>query len=204
MPELRTISASGGVRLASQGFGPPDGRGVVLIMGATASMLGWPDALCENLASGGLRVVRFDQRDTGLSTTAPPGPPAYCVEDLADDVFAVMDGWGMERADLVGMSLGAYVAQVAALIRPDCVRSLTLIAGEPLGWEGEALPGIDPSFMEHFGRLIGRTGPQLLWRCWRVHVLPPDRPSTRLRSDGRSKPHLTVPKARPAPSTMEC
>lgn len=144
---------SAGVTLATESFGQPGKPALVLVMGATASMLGWPDALCQTLAGRGLFVVRFDHRDTGESTTVPPGEATYSVEDLAGDVLAVMDGHGLQRAHLAGMSLGGYIAQMVALMEPGRVASLTLIASEPLGWDGAPLPHISEEFLGHFAAL---------------------------------------------------
>lgn len=152
MPQARSIAA-GGITLATEAFGAAGDPAMVLVMGATASMLSWPEALCEALAAQGRFVLRFDHRDTGGSTTRAPGAPAYSVEDMAGDVLAVMDGWGVGAADVVGMSLGGYIAQVAALTAPARVRSLVLIGAEPLGWDGEELPGISPDFLAQFDRL---------------------------------------------------
>lgn len=142
---------SGSVELATQTFGAQDDPTVLLVMGATSSMIGWPDSFCEALAARGMRVVRFDHRDTGRSTTVPPGKAAYAVENMADDVLAVMDAYGLGAANLVGMSLGGYLSQIVALDHPDRVRTLTLIASEPLGWDGDPLPHISSAFLEHFG-----------------------------------------------------
>ena len=143
---------NGSVRLATQSFGDDSGHPVVLIMGATASMLWWPDALCERLARSGNHVIRYDQRDTGASTSRPLGDVDYRVEDLVEDLVAVLDAHGLESAHLVGMSLGGYIAQIAALSHADRVRSLTLIASEPLGGVADS-GGIDQSFMDHFATM---------------------------------------------------
>ena len=84
--------ANGPISLMTESFGAPEDPALVLVMGATASMLSWPDALCRRLAAGGFRVIRFDHRDTGQSTTGPAGEPGYAVEDMVGDVFAVLDG----------------------------------------------------------------------------------------------------------------
>jgi pimeloyl-ACP methyl ester carboxylesterase len=139
----------GAVHLAAETFGNPDDVAIVLVMGATASMLWWPDELCNALAQSGYYVIRYDHRDTGQSTTTAPGDVDYCAEDLTDDLIGVMDALDIDAAHLVGMSLGGYISQIAALVAPHRVRSLTLIASEPLGSTDE-LPGIDERFMDHF------------------------------------------------------
>ena len=142
-----------GVRIATQAFGSPRDPALVLVMGATASMLGWPESFCEALAARGFHVIRFDHRDTGQSTTVPAGTADYAVEDMAADVIGIMDGYNLDRAHLMGMSLGGYIAQIVALTHPDRILSLTLYASEPLGWDGPALPHLSPEFLGHFGTL---------------------------------------------------
>lgn len=149
---MRKINGNG-VTLATEAFGRPGDPALVLVMGATASMLGWPEALCRALADRGLFVVRFDHRDTGGSSTVAPGEATYSVEDLAADVLAVMDGYGLDRVHLAGMSLGGYIAQMVALMHSGRVASLTLIASEPLGWDGAPLPHISEEFLGHFAAL---------------------------------------------------
>lgn len=141
------------VKLTTEAFGDRNDPAVLLIMGATASMLGWPDAFCASLAGCGFHVIRFDHRDTGQSTTVPPGEATYTVEDLADDAIAILDAYRIDKAHLVGMSLGGYLAQMLAVAHPGRIASLTLIASEPLGWDGAALPHISQVFLDHFGTL---------------------------------------------------
>lgn len=145
--------SNGPVRLFVESFGADGAPAVVMIMGATASMNVWPVELCERIAARGYRAIRFDHRDTGQSTSYPVGSPGYAAEDLAGDVLAVMDGFGLAQAHLVGMSLGAYLAQMIAVDRPERVSSLTLVAAEPLGWDGDPLPHISEKFLAHFGQI---------------------------------------------------
>jgi pimeloyl-ACP methyl ester carboxylesterase len=147
--DTRTV-ASNGVEIAAEAFGDPNGTPLLLVMGATASMLGWPEAFLSALAGRGLYAIRFDHRDTGRSTSVGLGHAAYNAEDMVGDMMAVLDGYGIERAHLVGMSLGGYLSQMAALQHPRRVASLTLIGSEPLGWDGEPLPHISPAFLNHF------------------------------------------------------
>lgn len=116
-------------------------------------MLGWPDALCRALADAGHFVIRFDHRDTGQSTSCPAGAPDYHVEDMAQDALAILDAYGIGAAHLVGMSLGAYLAQMLCVSAPARVTSVTLIAAEPLGWDGAPLPHISDAFLSHFAAL---------------------------------------------------
>jgi pimeloyl-ACP methyl ester carboxylesterase len=141
---------AGGVRIAAESFGDPQGVPVVLVMGATAQGIWWPEALCRDLAGRGMFVIRYDHRDTGASSAGVPGAPDYAVEDLAGDLMAVMDGFGLRAAHVVGMSLGGLIGQIVALRWPGRVVSLCLIGAEPLGWDGPDLPGIAPEFLEHF------------------------------------------------------
>jgi pimeloyl-ACP methyl ester carboxylesterase len=116
-------------------------------MGMMASMLWWPDRFCEALAAGQRYVIRYDQRDTGLSTHYPQGEPRYSLTDLADDAIAILDGYGLETAHVAGMSMGGAVAQEVALRHPRRVRTLTLISTSPLGVEG--LPSSTEAYQEY-------------------------------------------------------
>jgi pimeloyl-ACP methyl ester carboxylesterase len=149
---MRTVENQG-IKLVTESFGDRGNPALLLVMGATASMLGWPDEFCAALAEHGLYVIRFDHRDTGQSTTVAPGEATYAVEDLADDAIAILDDYGIAKAHLIGMSLGGYIAQMLTVARAERVASLTLIASEPLGWDGEALPHISQDFLDHFGLL---------------------------------------------------
>ncbi len=142
-----------GIHLAAETFGDAADPAVLLVMGATASMLGWPDDFCAALAATGHFVIRFDHRDTGQSTLWPPGEADYALEDMAGDLLAVLDAFGIGAAPLVGLSLGGYLAQMVALTAPHRVVSLVLIGAEPLGWDGAPLPSIAPAFLDHFAGL---------------------------------------------------
>ncbi|MHB0954469.1 MAG: alpha/beta fold hydrolase [Allorhizobium sp.] len=152
MPQDKMIS-NGAIQISAQCFGSTGDEPIVLVMGATASMLWWPEALCRMLAEAGHHVIRYDNRDTGRSTTGRSGEVAYTIEDMADDLFAVMDGYELPAAHVAGMSLGGFIGQMAALMRPQRVKSLTLIGSQPLGGADEPLPGISDRFTEHFARL---------------------------------------------------
>jgi pimeloyl-ACP methyl ester carboxylesterase len=129
-----------GIELAYETFGEESDPPVVLVMGLGTQMIAWPDALCKQIASGGRYVVRFDNRDVGLSThldgvRAPDvkdillrrKKPVYRIDDMADDLIGLLDALGLQRAHLVGASMGGFIVQTAALAHPERVLSQTLI-----------------------------------------------------------------------------
>lgn len=125
MPER--IVDSGDVKIWSEDFGSPEDPTLLLIMGANASAMGWPDELVELLAEQWLHVIRYDHRDTGRSTHRDITSHPYSLSDLAADAVAVLDGWGVERAHVVGMSMGGTIGQLLALDYRHRLRSLTLM-----------------------------------------------------------------------------
>ncbi|MET8797680.1 alpha/beta hydrolase [Nocardia sp. NPDC004568] len=151
-----TSVRANGVDLGIESFGRADDPLVLLVGGTT--MLSWPDALCERLASGGRHVVRYDLRDSGASTTLDPQNPAYDLRDLAADAAALVEVLGAETAHLGGVGVGGMVAQVAALDHPDMFSALTLVGTRPVapGPVDEDLPDHDPVVM---GALFSRPLP---------------------------------------------
>ena len=124
--EQRFIDAAPGFRLWADATGDRDATALLLIMGANASGLAWPDALVARLAERH-RVLRYDHRDTGRSTRAFAERP-YPILDLAADALAVLDGFGVDGAHVVGMSLGGMLAQLLLLDAPERVRSATVFS----------------------------------------------------------------------------
>ncbi|WP_085024899.1 alpha/beta fold hydrolase [Ensifer aridi] len=147
LPVTDKIVEIGGAALQTQAFGDPSSPPLLLIMGMMSSMLWWPDRFCEELAAQERYVIRYDQRDTGLSTHYPQGEPGYSFSDLADDAMGILDSYGLETAHLAGMSMGGFIAQEAALRHPQRVRTLTLISTSPLAVEG--LPSSTKAYREH-------------------------------------------------------
>lgn len=131
---------SADVCLAIDEYGERNEPTVLLIAGATQSMDWWTPDFCAVLAAEGLHVVRYDQRDTGQSTTSPPGSPGYSGTDLATDPLRILDGLGIDAVHLVGLSMGGAVAQYLAVQSPDRVRTLTLIEASPAGGDAGGLP----------------------------------------------------------------
>ena len=138
-----------GVTLFTQAFGESANRPILLIMGAMASAVWWPEEFCRQLARSGRYVIRYDHRDTGQSTSYPPDAATYTVEDLADDAVGVLDVYGIERAHLVGMSLGGYLGQLIALKYKERVRTLALIASEALAATYPSIPPMDPAVLAY-------------------------------------------------------
>ncbi|MEU2990370.1 alpha/beta fold hydrolase [Streptomyces griseoincarnatus] len=150
-----TVTANG-VTLGVESFGADDAPLVLLVGGTT--MLSWPDALCERLAAGGRRVVRYDLRDSGASTTRDPEAPAYTLRDLAADAAALADVLGGRPAHLAGVGVGGMVAQVAVLDHPDAFSALTLAGTRAVapGPPDDDLPDHDQATM---GRLFAHAMP---------------------------------------------
>lgn len=139
MEPSETFAPAREAQLCVQAFGDPADPPVLLIQGTTAAMDWWEDDFCRRLAAGPRFVVRYDHRDTGRSTTYPPGKPGYTGRDLTEDVVAVLDAVGVGSVHLVGLSMGGGIAQEVALESPDRVRSLTLISTTAVGPSAEGL-----------------------------------------------------------------
>jgi pimeloyl-ACP methyl ester carboxylesterase len=128
-----------GIDIAYQRLGNPDAPAVLLIMGVAAQSIHWPDAFCHALVDHGLQVIRFDNRDVGLSTHLTDAPPpdlpavlagdlssvSYTLSDMAADALGLLDVLGFRKAHIVGASMGGFIAQTMAIEHPDRVRSLT-------------------------------------------------------------------------------
>ncbi len=138
----RMIDADGAL-LCTEAFGDPAHPPVLLIMGMAASMLWWEDNFCTALAAGGRFVIRYDHRDTGRSTTCPPGRPDYSGDDLVADAAHVLDGYGIANAHVVGVSMGGALVQLLALDFPDRVASLVLMSTSPAGPAPDLPPPTD-------------------------------------------------------------
>ncbi|MCU1279677.1 MAG: alpha/beta hydrolase fold protein [bacterium] len=134
-----------GVELAWDSFGDAHARPLLLVMGLGLQMIAWDDEFCEALAARGFYVIRFDNRDVGLSTSfdayGDPNPlqvfdelrkkrpvtPPYLLRDLADDAAALLDTLGVRAAHVLGVSMGGMIAQELAIRHPERVLTLTSI-----------------------------------------------------------------------------
>lgn len=139
-----------GVELCIETFGKSADPGILLIMGASASMDWWPDGFCERLASQGRFVIRYDHRDTGQSISFPAGAPTYTSADLTADALGVLDALGIDKAHLAGASLGGGIAQELAVDHADRVLSLTLMSTSPIGPGGDDLPPMSDELQRAF------------------------------------------------------
>ena len=154
MPAALTV-ARDATRLEVERFGTDEGPTVLLIAGTSCTRDWWPPALCERIASRGIRVIRYDQRDTGASTTWPVGAPDYGLTDMVADASAILDAVDADRAHIIGFSRGGWVAQLLALEEPTRVASLTLVSTGPTehGPADADLPEVSSELMDAWSTL---------------------------------------------------
>lgn len=139
------IDVDDDVWLGVESLGDPEAPALLLIAGGGWSMDWWDDELCARLVARGLRVIRYDHRDTGVSTSWPAGSPGYTGRELMTDALAVLDALGVERAHVAGLSVGGGIAQRLALSHRDRVAALTLLATSPIDPTVGDLPGPTPA-----------------------------------------------------------
>lgn len=116
-----------GRSIYAESFGDSNDPALLLINGLGSQMTSWPDAFCEAFVDRGFFVMRYDNRDCGLSTHFTDGDK-YTLSDMADDGVEVMSSYGVEAAHVVGISLGGMIAQTFAIDHPDRALSLTSYA----------------------------------------------------------------------------
>lgn len=139
------VATANGIEITYDEVGDPEAPAILLVMGLGTQMIAWPEALCAALAERGFRVIRFDNRDIGLSTKIEQAAPVdllaafaravagqpvdapYSLNDMAADTVGLMDALGIRRAHVVGASMGGMIAQIVAARYPDRTRSLTSI-----------------------------------------------------------------------------
>ncbi len=166
-----------GLRLAYDEFGTEHDTVILLIMGLGTQMIAWPDVFCEDLAARGYRVIRFDNRDIGLSQkmegAQSPGLASlmlrsrlgmslrvpYKLHDMAEDAVDLMNALGVGSAHLVGASMGGMIAQLIAAHYPNRVLSLTSI----MSTSGRrSLPGANREVAMHMLRRPRNSDPETL------------------------------------------
>jgi len=162
-----TVVRANAIDIEYEAIGPRNGPPMVLIMGLGMQLTAWPDEFCHGLANRGFRVIRFDNRDTGLSTKMPalgpltatallagatlrlPVRPRYGLPDMARDAIGLMDALDIDRAHVVGASMGGMIAQIVAADYPERVKSLVSL----MSTSGKAtLPGPSPRVLKNLLR----------------------------------------------------
>jgi pimeloyl-ACP methyl ester carboxylesterase len=139
------VARSNGIEVAYETFGRASDPAVLLVNGFSSQLLGWDEKLCHLLATKGYRVIRFDNRDVGLTSKTDGSPPdvmalfearlagqptpapPYTLSDMAADGIDLLSALGLDRAHVVGMSMGGMIVQLMAIEHPDRVRSMTSI-----------------------------------------------------------------------------
>lgn len=138
------------VEIFYEDHGDPAAPPVLLVMGVGAQLPMWPDGFCELLVAKGFRVIRFDHRDIGLSTkltgrradgsvyarvarylVGRSSPVPYTLVDMAEDARGLLDHLGIERAHVVGASMGGMISQILSATHPQRVASLGLLMSSP-------------------------------------------------------------------------
>lgn len=191
----RYIQANG-IQLAYDEFGQPDHPAILLIMGLGTQMIAWPEAFCRGLAARGYRVIRFDNRDIGLSQKMDGGrvphllkmaaysrlnlplDVPYRLQDMALDAICLLDALDIDSAHIVGASMGGMIAQLIAGHFPFRVLSLTSIMSSS---GRRSLPGARRNVALHMLRRPASADPVALQehaiRTWRLIGSPHYQPS---------------------------
>jgi pimeloyl-ACP methyl ester carboxylesterase len=156
----KIVTTEDGLSLWTESFGQQGHRPILLIMGAMNQGVMWPESFCQHLADRGYFVVRYDHRDTGLSSTVDYQATPYRLSELKKDALTIMRAHGMQKAAVVGLSMGGYIAQLLAIDHPEQVDRLVLISstadqrpymaatmGQSL--TGFDLPGPGPALLDY-------------------------------------------------------
>ena len=155
MPGEEFTDIGGGITLCHESFGDPSDEPIMLVMGLGTQMIAWREDFCEQLADRGFYVVRFDNRDTGLSThLSGPAPTlmqmvmrrvpegSYSLEDMADDTLHLAQALELGPVHIVGASMGGMIGQVFAARHPDHTRSLvSIMSNTGSRWTGQPALG---------------------------------------------------------------
>ncbi len=142
----------GDVDIAYETFGAPSDPALLLVMGLATQMIAWHEDFCAELAGRGFHVIRFDNRDVGRSTAMRDLPvptlrqlalrskkaAGYTISDMAADAVGLLDELGIERAHIVGASMGGMIAQTIAIEHPQRVLSLcSIMSNTGARWSGQ-------------------------------------------------------------------
>lgn len=137
---MTQFADNNGIKIAYETLGDPNNETLIFISGLGSQLVYWTDELCQVFLDRGFHIIRFDNRDMGLSSKTPGDPPSaeaiatsqftsapYTLSDMAADTIAVLDAVGVAQAHIVGNSLGGMIAQTVAIEYPERVRSLTSV-----------------------------------------------------------------------------
>ncbi|WP_317929654.1 alpha/beta hydrolase [Halioxenophilus sp. WMMB6] len=179
--------AGNGVDLVYEERGPADGPVVLLITGLSWQLIHWPEEFCQPLLDAGYRVIRFDNRDAGLSSKIPgrvkfdvmqsaimrhfglPASADYTLHHMVDDVIALLDGLQVSRAHLVGASMGGMIAQLCAVKVPGRVASLTSMMSST---NHPSLPTAEPEVLKAlFAKSVEHSTEAIVERSFLFHQL---------------------------------
>jgi len=201
-PPMR--AKANGIELCYDTFGDSNAPPLLLIMGLASQMIAWHDEFCAMLAARGYLVIRFDNRDIGLSTSfdsagvpnigaamaaALKGQPVdapYRLSDMGADAFGLLDALGIESAHVVGASMGGAIAQTMAIERPERLRTLTSIMATT------GAPGLPPPTPEAMAVLLQPPATTLedyiksyaqTWKVLRAGSFPEDEALDRERAE---------------------
>jgi pimeloyl-ACP methyl ester carboxylesterase len=191
---MGTATVNTGMQLEYEVMGPDDGVPLLLVMGFTAQLIAWPDGFCQQLADHGFRVIRFDNRDCGLSTKLDGAPvdlgavmmanlsgqrdqmPAvpYTLSEMAADAAGLLEHLGIERAHVVGASMGGMIVQHMAIEHAARVASMVSIMsmtgeaefGSPTPEAAQVLLSPPPTDREAY---IERSVDAKVWQSRRFH-----------------------------------
>ncbi len=153
MPE-QTCTIDGGIEVCYETFGDPSDPALLLMMGLATQMLGWHEDFCAELAGRGFFVIRYDNRDVGRSQRMDGRVPSalqllrrdkraasYTLDDMASDAVGLLDHLGIDKAHVLGASMGGMIAQTMAARYPDRVLSLcSMMSNTGARWSGQPSP----------------------------------------------------------------
>lgn len=145
-----------GIELCYETDGSPGDPALVLINGLGSQMIRWPEGFKDLILGAGFHLVTFDNRDVGLTQKFHDvdSSPAYSVDDMADDVAALLDHLGIDAAHIVGQSMGGMIGQVLAIRHPRRVLSLASIMS---AMGGDPVSSPDPEMMKIFTEPAAKT-----------------------------------------------
>ncbi len=142
------IIDSNGIRLWTEDFGDRRNPTLLLVMGASAQGIQWPEAFIQPFVDKGFHVIRFDNRDTGQSSCFDFAKQPYNLDDLANDAVGVLDAYDVDAAHVAGASMGGMITQTLMIRQPKRVRSATIIMSSPLAGSVDGVPMLHSDDLE--------------------------------------------------------